>query len=280
MERTPVTATVPGGELVGWRQGSGQPVLLLHGGPGLSFEYLDELADDLGQGYEVAAFQQRGLSPSTLDGPFTIDVAVRDVVAFLDALGWSDAYVLGHSWGGHLLLYVLAQQPRRVRAAMAVDPLGAAGDGGNGAFEAAMDARTPEADRQRARELDERAMSGEGTEADSLESLSLYWPAYFADPALAPPMPPLRVTVEAYASLFAELLERMPSLAASLPAIDVPLAVVVGELSPMPPTEAGLATAAAVPGAWAVVVEGAGHFPWYERPGAIREAMLRLTSSA
>ena len=279
MRRTAVEVDVPGGTLVGWRQGEGLPVLLLHGGPGLSYEYLDELADELGPGYEVAAFQQRGVTPSSVDGPFTIDVAVADVVAFLDALGWAGAYVVGHSWGGHLLFYVLAAEPGRVRAAMALDPLGSTGDGGNAGFEAAMDARTPEEDRQRARELDERAMAGEGTEADTLESLSLYWPAYFADRDAAPPMPPLRASVEAYAGLFTELLARLPSLEASLPDVHVPVAVVVGELSPIPPDQAGLATAAAVPGAWTVVIEGAGHFPWFERPGAVREAMNRLTSA-
>src|ERR1700691_479357 len=97
--RRPLRAGLPGRELVGWVEGSGPPVLLLHGGPGLSYNCLDDLAGELVDGYEVAAFQQRGLSPSTVEGPFTVEQAVKDVVAFLDAVGWEKAYVVGHSWG-------------------------------------------------------------------------------------------------------------------------------------------------------------------------------------
>ena len=89
--------------------GSGAPVLLLHGGPGLSFTYMDELAPELEDGFRVASFQQRGLEPSTLEGPFTIPQAIDDVVAVLDGLEWERAFVLGHSWGGHLTLRVAAE---------------------------------------------------------------------------------------------------------------------------------------------------------------------------
>ena len=70
--RDAFTIAVPGGLLGGWLAGAGPPVLLLHGGPGLSFEYLDELGDELATDFRLAAYQQRGLEPSTLNGPFTI----------------------------------------------------------------------------------------------------------------------------------------------------------------------------------------------------------------
>ena len=83
------TVPVPGGALGGWAVGEGPPVLLLHGGPGLSYDYLDGLAAELGSGYRVAGYQQRGLEPSTVEGPFTIAQAIADVVAVLDELAWS-----------------------------------------------------------------------------------------------------------------------------------------------------------------------------------------------
>ena len=73
MTREPFRA----GALGGWVEGDGPPVLLLHGGPGLSFDYLDWLADEIGPGYRVAAFQQRGLEPSTVDGPFDMPTRVQ-----------------------------------------------------------------------------------------------------------------------------------------------------------------------------------------------------------
>jgi proline iminopeptidase len=171
--RTELCADVPGGSLVGWVRGDGPPVLLLHGGPGLSYDYLDGLDAELGDGYRAATFQQRGLEPSTTDGPFDIARAVADVVAVLDALGWDRAWILGHSWGGHLLLHVAVAAPERMLGGLAVDPLGGVGDGGAADFEARLTARTPLDAAARAIELDERAMRGEGTPEAMEESLRL-----------------------------------------------------------------------------------------------------------
>jgi pimeloyl-ACP methyl ester carboxylesterase len=270
----------PHGVLRGWVSGEAatadRRVLLLHGGPGLSYDYLDVLAGDIGPGWTIAAYQQRGLEPSTLSGPFDLETAVADIAATLDALSWDRAVLLGHSWGGHLALHAALTLSPRLVGVLAVDPLGAVADGGAAEFGAALAARTPAADRARAEELDERAMRGEGTEAEMIESLRLFWPAYFAVPAEAPPMPSVRSSLEAYAGLWESLQDRLPELEAALPTISLPLGVVLGADSPMPMT-AGSDLVSRVPGAWLVTVEGAGHFPWYERPGRITPALERLT---
>jgi pimeloyl-ACP methyl ester carboxylesterase len=267
---------VEGGELGGWVSGQGTPVLLLHGGPGLSFEYLDQLADELGSGYQVAAYQQRGLEPSTLNGPFTIDQALADALAVLDALAWPEPLVAGHSWGGQLALRLAAAHPDRLLGALAIDPLGIAGDGGQAAFEAEMIARTPNESRQRASQLDERAMAGEGTPEEALESMRIVWPAYFADPENVPAMPPVRMSVEAYSGIIGEVTEGTEEVAAALARGDVPYGVIAGAGSPMPWGQSARASAELSPKAFLVVVPGAGHFPWFEVPGCVRGALRRL----
>ena len=271
-----LTVQVAGGALGGWVTGEGAPVLLLHGGPGLSYEYLEELAAELGTGYRVAAYQQRGLEPSTLQGPFTIAQAITDAVAVLDALEWSRALIVGHSWGGQLALRLAAAHPERLLGALAVDPLGIVGDGGSAAFEAEIDARTPKEHRERARELDERAMAGEATAEESLESLKMVWPAYFADPESAPQMPAVRVSVEAYSGIMAELTAGTDEVAAALSEGQVPYGVIAGAASPMPWGQAARASAELSPTAFLVVVAAAGHFPWIEAPGCVRAALKQL----
>ena len=277
MEKTSFTVATGSGHLTGWVLGEGPRVVALHGGPGMGYDYLDDAVTELAARYQVATFQQRGLAPSTEQGDFTIAEAVGDVVAVLDGLGWGSAFVMGHSWGGHLAFHVAAAIPDRLDGVLSVDPLGAVGDGGAEAFGAELFARAPEADRDRARALEERDADGEATKEESLEALRLVWGSYFADPSAAPPMPPLDLSQEANRRLWADLQDRLPGLEASLPSITVPVGVLVGERSPMPPS-AGVDTADRIPAGWSHVEPGAGHFVWHEAPGCLLAAMDRLVS--
>jgi proline iminopeptidase len=278
-EREAFTVAVVPGSLAGWVEGEGAPVLLLHGGPGLSYEYLDGLSAELSTGFRIAAYQQRGLDPSTLEGPFTVAQAIEDAVTVLDALGWSRALVVGHSWGGHLALRLAAACPERLLGVLAIDPLGIVGDGGMAAFEAEMTARTPRQDRDRARELDERVIAGHGTPEDGLESLRMMWPAYFADPENTWPMPPVRMSIEAHSGIVAEVTTGTDEVAAALATGQVPYGVIAGAGSPMPWGQAARASAELSPRAFLTVVAAAGHFPWLESPGCVRVALERLSQS-
>jgi pimeloyl-ACP methyl ester carboxylesterase len=277
MERSPFTVATRSGALSGWVAGEGPRVLALHGGPGMNYDYLDDVLTEIAARYRVATFQQRGLPPSTEQGEFTVAEAVADIVAVLDGLGWQTAYLMGHSWGGHLAFHAAAGIPGRLAGVLSVDPLGAVGDGGAEAFGAEMLARVPEPDRERARMLDEKDTAGISTPEEDLEAMSLVWPSYFADPAAAPAMPPLAFSQPANRGLWTDLQARLPDLESSLPSITVPVGVLVGELSPMPPS-AGTETAKRIPGAWSHVEPGAGHFVWHEAPGCVLAAMERLAA--
>jgi pimeloyl-ACP methyl ester carboxylesterase len=213
------------------------------------------------------------------DGPFDVPTAIADIVAVLDHLGIDRAYLVGHSWGGHLAMHAAAAIGDRLHGVLCLDPLGAVGDGGMAAFEAEMLARTPEAARAKAQELDERAMRGEGSEGDALESLRLVWSAYFGDPAAAPPMPDdMQLSVPAYSGLWESLIAAMPGLAAALPSIQVPVGFLAGGASPMP-TSVCFDAAERIPNAWVEVADGLGHMLWMERPGCVRPAMQRLADA-
>jgi len=263
--------------LAGRRAGSGPPVLLVHGGPGLGFDYLRDLADELAEENDVAWYQQRGLAPSAVDGPFTVAEDVGDARRVLDALGWERAYVVGHSWGGHLALHVAEAMPERLLGVLSVDPLGSVGDGRWPEFDEEIFRRTPEPVRERAREIDERSMAGEVSDELALEGMRLVWPAYFADPEHAPPMPELRIASERSAAMVPSIFQALPALEAGLTGIRVPVGFVHGSRSPMP-LAASTDAADLIPGAWVEVVEGAGHFVWVEAPGAVLGALRRLTA--
>lgn len=266
-----------GPAIAGRRAGSGPPVLLLHGGPGLGFDYLRDLADELAQENDVVWYQQRGMEPSAVEGPYSVAADVSDARRVLDVLGWRQAYVVGHSWGGHLALHVAEAMPDRLLGVLSVDPLGAVGDGRWQEFDEEMFRRTPEDVRPRAREVDQLSMAGMASDELALEGLRLVWPAYFADPDNAPPMPDLRLATERSGEMVPSILAELPALEAGLPEIRVPVGFVHGSRSPMP-LAASTDAAQRIPDAWVEVVDGAGHFVWYEAPGAVRAALRRLTA--
>ena len=261
-------APVPGGELVGCIGGGGPDLLLLHGGP--VSNYMEPLADELRDGYRVATYQQRGLEPSTLAAPFDVSTHVADVIAVLDHLGWDRAIVGGHSWGGNLLLHLLATHRERVVGALVVDPLGGVGDGGFPAFDAEMVRRTPPEEVERAAMLDQRLMDGLATEAEAVESLRIFWPAYFPSPDRAPEFPELRVNAASAGPTLESAVAELPGLANRLAGSQVPTVFVHGAASPMPVT-ASTDTAEVIGGAaHVVVVPDAGHFVWMDVAGCLR----------
>jgi len=270
-------ALVPDGSITGSLAGDGPPVLVLHGGPGLS-DYTAPLAAEL-DGFRMIRYQQRGLAPSVTSGPFDVRRHVADAVAVLDAAGADRAYVLGHSWGGHLAMHLAVQHPDRLLGLVLVDPLGAVPDGGAGDLDRNLSSRIPPELAARARELDERAMAGEGSEEDALEGLAIVWPGYFASPDKAPPMPPLRISVDCYAETFASISEHFQrhTLEQSLPSLQLSAVFLLGAESPIPP-EHGIASAELIPGARFVVEADCGHFPWLERPGSVRHALEDIRS--
>ena len=73
----------------------------------------------------------------------------------------------------------------------------------------------------------------ESYEQMALEQMRLVWPAYFADPEQAPPMPALRMASECSAQLGRSILAQLPALEAGLPRIRVPVGFVHGSPSPV-----------------------------------------------
>jgi pimeloyl-ACP methyl ester carboxylesterase len=270
-------ADVPGGVITASRSGSGAPVLILHGGPGLS-DYTAPLAAELDDAFDVIRLQQRGLAPSTTSGPFDVDRHVADAIAVLDAAGADRAYVIGHSWGGHLAMHLAARHQDRLLGLVAVDPLGAVPDGGEGDLGRILAERIPPGQAARAAELDERAMAGEGTVHDALEGLAIVWPGYFSSPRKAPPMPPLDLSLECYAGTFASVHRHFEqqTLERGLPSLTIPAVFVLGAASPIPPGH-GVASAALIPGARYVIEDDCGHFIWLERPGSVRRALQGIS---
>ncbi len=272
--------TVAGGSLACARGGDGKAdALLLHGGPGLSGEYLALLVGELDGVLRSFRYQQRGTPPSTAPAGGGVDAHVRDAIAVLDACDVERAWLVGHSWGGHLAMHVAVAAPERVAGLAIVDPLGAVPDGGAAELGANLTARLPPTVRAEVEELDARLLTGERNEADGIEMLSLVWPFYFADPDAAPEIPPLRMGTDVYADTWSSITAHFErrTLVDGLPGLRCPTVFVHGRESPIP-WRRSEESAALIPGAQLEVVADCGHFPWIEQPGSVRAAVLDLVA--
>ena len=270
---------VPGGTITVWQQGEGPHVLLLHGGPGVS-DYTEALAAELEDGYTVTRYQQRGVAPSTTEGPFDVETNMADAIAVMDGAGIDKGYLLGHSWGGHLAFHLAVAHQDRFAGLVPIDPLGAIGDGGVEEMGAIMAERVGPEQAARAEECDARAMSPEGSPDDASEGMAIMWPGYFASPEKALPMPPLRVSLSCNDETFESIFEHFEAetLTRGLGEVRLPTIFVLGADSPIVPRH-NIATAALMPNA-TYQIEDTGHLIWMERPGAVRRALDNLAAPA
>lgn len=269
--------TVPGGTIIAWQQGEGPHVLLLHGGPGVS-DYTESLAAELEDAYTVTRYQQRGVAPSTTEGPFNVETHMADAIAVMDGGGIDKAYLLGHSWGGHLALHLAVAHQDRFLGLLPIDPLGAIGDGGLEEMGAIMEERVGPERAARAEELDARAQSPEGSPDDAMEAFRIMWPGNFASPEKVLPMPPTRVSLPCNNETFESIFEhfKAETLTRGLSEVRLPTVFVLGADSPLQPRH-NISTAALLPNA-TYRIEDTGHVVWMERPGAVRRALDGLAA--
>lgn len=264
------------GGTVGAVAGDGDEVaLLLHGGPGFG-DYTEMFADEVAAAlpeHRVARYTQRGVAPSTLDGPFTVTQLVEDLFEVVGHLDARAVVLVGHSWGGYLAMEAAVARPERVSGMVLLDTLGAVGDGGQSTMQAVMASRLSEAALAEVLGLLEQDLTP--IEAGRAQ-IRLVWPGYFADPASAPEPPDLVCDLAVSGAVMEDANARLAAgvLAAALPALPVPSVHVIGRASPIDPN-ATRATAALCAGA-SVFEHDIGHFPWIEQPGSVTEAVRAL----
>jgi proline iminopeptidase len=106
--------------------GSGSPLVLVNGGPGFDHAYMhcSDSWDRLAANRQVVFYDQRGNGRSSgiKEGQSCL---LADQIADLDALrvhlGLDTMDLLGHSWGGYLVMAYAARHPERVAHLMIVD---------------------------------------------------------------------------------------------------------------------------------------------------------------
>jgi pimeloyl-ACP methyl ester carboxylesterase len=273
MSETPVQIEVDGGVLDGHYGGVGVPALLLHGGPGLP-DYMEGCAAELGRLFTTIRYTQRGVEPTTVGAPYSVESHMADALAVLEAVGLDRAWAIGHSWGGHLALHLAVAFPERLYGVICIGALGAPLDV-LPEFEEALVGNLSESDRARYDEIEARSEAGEATAEELIEQFDLIWPYYFFDPGSAPPPFIRTIGPECSRSTFESIKQHAEAgtLEQGLGQVRVPVLFAHGVNDPLP-LRGVVETAKLAPGAKVGRVPRCGHFPWLEQPGFL-DRMIR-----
>ena len=173
-------------------EGQGQPLILVHGGPGVDHRYFHPRFSSLAETRSLIYYDMRGhyMSPQSLSSrSHGVLEDAHDLESLRKALGLDKIDLLGHSYGGHAVLAYVQKYPENVRSIILVSaPLG-------------------EADEDVDRRIESAPITKKMEEAESEEEYDkLYFQFYFHK---TPPPDVLRINQlvqKAYGSLKNKLL--------------------------------------------------------------------------
>jgi proline iminopeptidase len=99
-------------------QGAGTPLVMVNGGPGFDHLYLHANAwDRLAHDRRMVFYDQRGngnSAPLAAGQPCGLAEQIADLEALRAHLGFETMDLLGHSWGGYLVMAYAARHPERI----------------------------------------------------------------------------------------------------------------------------------------------------------------------
>lgn len=96
-------------------QGKGEPIVVLHGGPGMNHTYFFPHFEILATTYKLICYDQRACGKSSGDiQSLNVKTAVNDLEGIRKAFNLDTMNIIGHSWGGLLALYYSVLYPEKV----------------------------------------------------------------------------------------------------------------------------------------------------------------------
>lgn len=118
-------ATIDGQRIHYIEQGSGPPILMIHGLGGTLHHMRRPLMESFGEGYRIVALDRPGSGYSTRarSAGGGIDEQAAFIARFIDELGLDRPLLVGHSLGGAIALATALDYPDKVRGLALISPL-------------------------------------------------------------------------------------------------------------------------------------------------------------
>jgi 3-oxoadipate enol-lactonase len=236
--------------------------VLIHGLGGTSGSIWKHLPGELEGEFDVVTYDLRGTGGSErAPGPYSLDDFVADLRGLVEELGLERPALVGHSFGGSIALAYAARSPDEVAAVVSA--------GGP----VVLSEQGQQAMRDRAETVEAQGM---GAVAETVATNAMAPSFREAHPD------EFRAYVEvlaandpsSYAATCRVLAEM--DLRGELAKIQAPVLLIAGDRDGVAPPPAQEATAAALQDATRIEVPDCGHILPWEKPEALRDAVLRF----
>ncbi len=269
---------VDGGRLFFKSMGSGDPIVVLHGGPGFDHRQFLPYIWRLAEHHQVILFDQRGtgLSSGPVDSEsISIDSFIDDIEAVRKAFGIGKMNLLGHSFGGILAMHYGIRHPDKLKTLILCSTAATFASFAEMRENYEVD-RLPE-DAALLQEI----CSSDGFQNGDPEVVESFWRVYFkpyfADQSLVSGLD-LHFTENTLAhgdEVAGYLLQSIGEfdLHTDLKAIRCPTLIIHGDADPMPVKYAELIQES-IAGSELVIIEGAGHWLFVDGTGDFTSAVV------
>ena len=256
--------------------GTGKPVILLGGGPGLNPNYLVPMCQKM-TGYRFIIPDQRGSGQSKMNKVDSLNMStdkhVEDLEALRVHLKLSKLVIGGHSWGAMLAFAYAAKYPNRVERLILFGPGGI-----TTAFFAYFDSNI----QMRLHEEDKEEAKKSKVRGGALKAII---PGYFFSRERALAMKQLldsnvmnsnqsaiyKFTIRSYTATQDDRVK-------SIGKYKNPVCIIQGRQDPIGESTA-FETRKLLPQTRVFFIEKSGHFPWLEEEKAVTEFYKRLNSA-
>ncbi len=255
--------------------GEGEPILIIHGGPGLDHSYLLPQMEILARDYQLIFYDQRACGKSSIDVDTMsvgIDGFMKDIDGIRKMVGYDKITIMGHSWGGLLAMYYGIRYPDHINSMILLNSL-------SPDSEYRIEENKILAERQTPGDSTELAsiMASEefkNHQASAYEKLfGVFFRKEFYDPEKAGL---LTLTFPENFYERSQILQHLGrdlssyNLFDSLKSIEFPVLIVYGDYEPASKSEA-TKMHKVLEGSRLEIITNSGHFPYIEQPGEFKK---------
>jgi proline iminopeptidase len=262
--------------------GNGNPIIFLHGGPGLNHSYFLPQVSGLAKDHKLIFFDQRasGRSATVQDSTLmTLDKMTEDIEEIRKTFAKEKIIIIAHSWGGLLAMKYAMKYPNNLRSLILVSSVSPKAHEYESETAATVKSRmTREDSVARAAVLaSEGFKAGKGEAYEKL--LKLAFKTTFHDKAL---VDNLNLAIDDNFAIKRRALFMLSNelsnydLYPGLRSIKVPVLIVHGE-SDATPKALSQSIASTISNSNLVIMKNAGHFPFVEQPEAFTKVILEFT---